>query len=626
MYGNVQLNKIYMSIITIPNPQTKTFVQSNTSDVLGTMQNSFNIDLQENVGKMRVGKRMLIGSTISDVASMYCPVAFAYAYKTGSDSSIFSLTGNNGGTGRVSYQAGIHNNATQDATSNSPADIDNRYSDMMVASNGYLYATSGDTLYEMDGNGNWSATTRSLSGSTSTHMLTSYAGRLYITDLYNSITSCDISSGAMGTLSTVGNSYHVRLGLDSEASVITFIRSSASRIWIGTINRRGGKGYIHEWDGQSTAVTRSYRLESSGALSCVIKDEIPYVVDTNGDLLAFNGGTFQKLTGFYRKNRKTKLINPLSSYNNRFIHPNGISVIDGKVNILINNLNNDYTGTIEETIHSGIYEYTPENGLVHKHSFGLTNSAGTISDYGQIRVKQVGALSEIIIRDSATSTTNGSFLAGVRLYTDATTEAGYIFYDDTNDTLQKYGYFITPQIESSQLTDTWQKIFVKNKKLINSSDRIYIKSRTEEDTGVEATITFTSTTTFTVLNSAVDISQYWTAGTGGEVEITQGIGGGKCSHITNAVNVAGTWTVTVDETYTGATTQTAKARFMKWNKLKTINNAESINTQVQQFTEFPIPEYDQNDTFIQFKICFLFSGKNEMHSLNIISKTNQPLI
>lgn len=603
-----------MSIITIPNPQTKTFVQSNTSDVLGTMQNSFNIDLQENVGKMRVGKRMVAQTDDSLVtASMYCPVAFAYH-----NSKIYTVAGNNSDTGKIITQTGLHNNASEDTSTNAPADLNTKYSDMIVASNGYLYATSGDTLYECNDSGTWNATTRSLP--LGTHQLTSYAGRLYVTTLSNQILSCDTSTGSFGVLTSIGNTYSLRVGgLDSGANTITFIRASASRIWIGTVNQKGGKGYIHEWDGQATVATRSYRLEASGALACVIKDEAPYVVDTNGDLLAFNGGTFQKLTGFYRKNRKTKLYNPTATNNQRFIHPNGMSVIDGRINILINNLNNDYTGTIEETIHSGVYEYTPENGLVHKHALTLTRPSETIKDYGQIRVKQVGALSEILIPDSATSTTNGSFLAGARVYTDATTEAGYIFYDDTNDTLEKYGYFITPQIESSQLTDTWQKIYLKNKKLINSSDRIYIKSRTEEDTGVEATITWTSTTTFTVLNSAVDVSNYWASGTGGEIEITQGIGGGKTAHITNAVNNSGTWTVTVDETFTGAT-GTAKARFMKWNKVGVIDN------QVQQFTEFPIPEYDQNDTFIQFKICFLFKGKNEMHSLNIISKTNQPLI
>lgn len=604
-----------MSKITIPNPQTKTFVQSNTSDVLGTIQNSFNIDLQENVGKLRVGKRMVAQTDNSLVtSSIYCPVAFAYH-----NSKIYTVAGNNADTGKIITQTGLHNNAVEDTSTNAPTDMNTKYSDMIVASNGYLYATSGTKLYECNESGTWNATTRALS--VGVHQLTSYAGRLYVTDIQNQIKSCDISTGTFGVLSSVGSQYSLRVGgLDSGANTITFIRASASRIWIGTVNQKGGKGYIHEWDGQSTLATRSYRLESSGALACVIKDEIPYVVDTNGDLLAFNGGTFQKLTGFYRKNRKTKLYNPTGTYNQRFIHPNGMSVIDGRINILINNRNNDYTSTIEETIHSGIYEYTPENGLVHKHALTLTRPSETIKDYGQIRVKQVGALSEILIPDSATSTTNGSFLAGARVYTDSTTEAGYIFYDDTNDTLQKYGYFITPQIESSEVNDTWQKIYVKYKKLINSSDRIYIKSRTEEDTGVEATITWTSTTTFTVPNSSVVVSDYWTSGTGGEIEITQGIGGGKTAHITNAVLATGTWTVTVDETFTGATTQTAKARFMKWNKVGVIDN------QVEQFTEFPIPAVNQVNTFIQFKLCFLFTGKNEMHSSNIISKTNKPLI
>lgn len=604
-----------MSTITIPNPQTKNFVQSNTSDVLGSLQNSFNIDLQENVGKLRIGKRMLIGTTISDAASMYCPVAFAYH-----NSKVYSLVGNNTGTGKVATQTGIHNNATDDSSSNAPTDIDNRYSDMLVASNGYLYATSSGYIHACSGA--WQSSPQSISAGV--HMLTSYVGRLYISALDYKIYSAALTTSGTGIGAYVtSGSYTVELGVDEQ---ITFMRPAASQIWIGTINKKGGKGRMYSWDGQSTAVNASYRLEASGALSCVIKDDVPYIVDTNADLLVFNGGGFEKVTGFYRKNRKTKLTNPLSPTNNRFIHPNGMSVIDGRVNMLINNLNNDYTGTIEETIHSGIYEYTQQNGLIHKHSLGLTNSSATIIDYGQVRVKQVGALSEIIIPDSATSTTNGSFLAGARIYTDASgTEAGYIYYDDTNDTLEKFGYTITPQIESSQLTDLWQKVYIKNKKLINSSDRIYLKSRTEEDVGVEATITWTSTTAFTVLNSAVVISDYWTNGTGGEVEILQGVGSGKCSHITNAVNNAGTWTVTVDETYTGATA-TAKARFMKWNKLKTIEGAESINNQVQQFTEFPIPEYDSNDTFIQFKLCFLFKGKNELHSINIISKTSQPLV
>ncbi|MFK5284045.1 hypothetical protein ACI3PL_31150, partial [Lacticaseibacillus paracasei] len=77
------------------------------------------------------------------------------------------------------------------------------------------------------------------------------------------------------------------------------------------------------------------------------------------------------------------------------------------------------------------------------------------------------------------------------------------------------------------------------------------------------------TTTFTVPNSSIDLTSYWTANTGAEVEITQGLGSVKCAHIINTSLAGGTWTVTVDETFTSAT-GTSKARFAFWNKMGVI--------------------------------------------------------
>jgi len=607
-----------MSIITIPNPQTKSLVQPNTSDVLGSIYISQNLDVQENTGRIRLGKRMIVNSqdTDSGLSDLYNPVAF-----TTHNNVIYTLGGSTSGAGKA-YKNGstsLDANFTADLTSNAPAEVDSRYSDMISASNGMMYATGNTKLYECSG-GTWSATTRSLT-TAGAHMLASYAGRIYVTNLGNTIVSADISTGSMGVLSTVGNSYALRIGLDTAATVITFIRASASRIWIGTVNTAGGKGYVYSWDGQSTLVTNSYRLESSGALSCVIKDEIPYIMDANGDLLAFNGGTFQKLTGFNRSNG-FRLKNNTQSSNTRFIHPNGMSIIQGNIHILINNENNNYATDIEDTIPSGVWEYTQANGLVHKYGLGSSTSGGTITDYGQNRVSRIGALSELNRRSTDTgANTNGSFYAGGTIYTDASSTKACIWYDDINDTLQKAGVYVSPFIESSQVTDVFQKFFVKHKKFLNSTDKIVVKTRTEDEVPVEATITWTSTTTFTVPNSSVVVSNYWTSGTGGEVEVTQGLGSCKCAHITNAVNNSGTWTVTVDETFTSAT-GTSKARFANWNKI-----TPQIDTnQVMQYQEFSLPEEDQNDIYIQFKIWMLFTGKNEIHSISIISKTQQPLV
>ena len=595
-----------MSIITIPNPQTKSLVQPNTSDVLGSIYASQNLDVQENVGRIRVGERLVVNSDSSDsgLSALYNPVAFVPF-----NSKVYTLGGSTSANGGI-YASGtsqLQSTFTIDTTGTEPTDIDSRYSDMVLGSNAVLYATSGNKLYENTA-GTWSASTQSLTAA-GVHMMTVYASRLYVTNLVNKIYSADIATGTTGSLATSGSYTLTVGGIESEANTITFLRASASRIWIGTVNTKGGKGYVHEWDGQSTLVTRSYRLESSGALACVIKDEIPYIVDSNGDLLAWNGGTFQKLTGFNRKGKKSRLKAPVSSSNTRFIHPNSMAIVDGRINILINNQNDDNNGTIVDTIPSGVWEYTQENGLIHKNSLGLTKSGGTIIDYGQNRVAQVGAITELI-SGSVGASSNGTFLVGARIFTDATTEKAIISYEDTNDTLQKAGVYVSPYIESSQLTDVFQKFIVKHKKFLNSTDKFVVKTRTEEEEGVEATITWTSTTTFTVPNSSVVVSNYWTSGTGGEVEVTQGLGSGKCTHITNAVNNAGTWTVTVDETFTSAT-GTSKARFNNWNKLEPL----VAENQVLQYKEYPIPEEDQNDIYIQFKIWILFTGKNEIHSM-----------
>lgn len=592
--------------IIIPNPQTKTWTQPNNSDVFGTIYMSQNLDIQENYSRMRIGKRLIVNAqdTDSGLEKMHNPVAFAVANNT-----LWTLGGTTAGDGRVYYNSNteLTNNFGVDVLSNSPTDIDSRYSDMVLGSNGNLYCTSGDALYELNFSTGWDATPYSLTIG-GPHMLAVYASRLYVSNGGNTIVSSDISTTAYGALTTIGNSYSIQLGLDTDASIITFIKASASRLWIGTVNTRGGKGYIYEWDGQSTLATRSYRLESSGALSCVIKDEIPYVVDTNGDLIAFNGGTFQKLVGFNRKKNKARLYNATRGDNTRFIHPNGMSVINGRVNILINNLNGDYAGTVEEQIPSGIWEYTPENGLIHKHGFTLAKAGETITDYCQVRVARVGALTEIITRSQdVDSDTNGSFLAGGAVYTDATSIKAVVSYEDTNDTLQKAGIYVTPMIEASGVYDLWQKVVTKYRQLLNSTDKIILKTRTVEADPTEATITYTSTTTFT---TTTDISAY---AVGDEIEFIQGVGAGRTAHITN-ITGSGTYTVTVDETITGATTQTAKVRFGKWNKVGTISG------QTLQFSEFAIPKDNQSNVMIQCKVCFLFTGKNEMYSLAIISQ------
>lgn len=590
----------------IPNAQTKKLTQTNTSNILGELWATFNIDLTENEGNIRLGKRLIINTGTADVAEITSyPAAFSVLGTTK-----YAVAGASG-TGYVFSNSTPYPSVASFAkivASGSPATVDSEYSDMMVSNNSLYVSTKSNSVYRFDGS-SWTTFTVGASDAAYAHMLTSYAGRTYMSKLGSSIQSWDSSD----TVATLGNANTLQLS-NTDSNIITFLRSSSNRIWIGVVNKLGGKGYIYEWDGAALQVTKSYRLESAGALACVIKDDVPYVIDANGALLVWNGGTFKKIAQFNRR-RNRLLWNPLSQTNNRFIHPNGMSIVNGKINILIDGRNYDATAnsaSVEETIASGIWEYDEAKGLYHKHAFGLSKAGATIKDYGGARIAGAGALAELNIADTA-SGRDGTFLAGATYYTDATTTTSAIFYNNSIDTEQKAGYLVTTKIRPEAtkigptLTATWQKLFITFRKLLASTDRIVVKYRAVEQEPTTMTITWASTTSFTTTDS--NMANY---AVGDEVEVISAIGSGMCSHITAISVNAGTYTVTVDETHTGAT-GTAKARFQKWIKI-----AEVSSDQTSTWKEAGFPTANGmplSSTWIQIKIWMLFTGQDELEYL-----------
>lgn len=583
--------------------------QPNDSDFNGTLYASFNIDTTENEGTLRLGKRLLLNLGTADDASLTSyPVGFATFANT---AGIYTVAGATVWASTASYPSSAFVKLVDGVggVSNPPITCNSLYSDIQALGSVLYVSADEDKVYYTADGLSWSNFTKGTAGSP--HMMTAYQGNMYMTNGGNTIVSWTAARADVVTLTLTDSN-------------ITFLRSSSNRIWVGTINATG-KGYVHEWDGISAQVTKSYRMEAQGALACVIKDDIPYVMDSNGSILVWNGGTFKKLESFRRKNNKL-LLHALNATNNRFIHPNGMSIVSGKIHILIDGRNDSGSTppTIEETIPSGVWEYDENKGLIHKYSFGQTKSAGTIVDFGQFRIAGAGALSEANYPNTAAAR-NGIFLCGATYYTNASSTTSGIFYDDSNDTLQKAGYFITAKLQaadengSPSVQNVWGNVYTNYRKLLNAADEITVKYRVYDQDSIEATITWINNTSFTVLNSAVVVSDYWVSGTGGEVEIVNGVGGGMCSHITNAVLSTGTWTVTVDETYTGAT-GTARARFQNWKKVSEINYNSPTPNGVT---------YDQGSTgdltnWIQFKVWMLFTGKNEIERMLIINKDTNP--
>lgn len=569
-------------------PSQLGYKQTNRSDTLGSLWSTMGIDLQSNLGKVRVSPRLRINSQVSDLADLGVPVAFKY-YSGAFRAVAGTRTFNGGATPNAVF--------TLDASSGFASDYTANSSDMEVF-NGRLWASTTDELLSNGSAGTFGTwTTRGALSAGLIHILRFFAkfNRLYVTN-GTTVLSVDTSD----VLVTTGD-YSVSLQF---GQVITSMAMNSSYVWIGTSSKdvSNGMGAIVKWDGISSTAL-SYPMTSRGifALANDPARDVIYAMDANGALLKYNGAGFSEVGRLPYTNHLP--FNPDGVVSDRFIHPNGLSVTkNDTVLALINNLNNDNGATIEENIPSGLWEWSEENGFVHRQSFSY-NIVGnaTITDYGQNRISRVGALANVNL-PSTTAGRNGTIMAGATIYTDATTTTNAIFINDSLDTIQKAGYFVTTKIFSDQVEDTWQKFFVRHKKLLDSGDIISVKYRTSEEAPVEATITWTTTTTFT---TTTDVSAY----TNYEVEVLQGKGSGKTAKITTIVNNAGTYTVTVDSVFTGATSGTAKARFQKWIQL---------GTQTSQAQSYFETQVNRQSTWIQFKVALQFKGTDEVddHSLS----------
>jgi len=590
-------------------PPQGRWTQKNTGDSMGSIWSSFNLDLTLKEGEVKVTRLVHKQSTSADLANLGLPVGFVRQdIGTGTQNApIMTVAG-----ARVFQNSnGVVSSAfAQDARTTNPTTCDSERSDI-ANFNGYAYVTTAsNSVYKTNSTSAW--TTFTAGGADPTqHILCQYADRLYMQRVYSQV----ISWNTADTVATSGQ-YTLTIPNDTQ-NIITFMKAASDRIWIGTINSLGGQGNIYSWDGNSGNPVR-YKLSSSGAVSGVVKDDVLYTVDTNGKLLVFNGGTFVEIARFPNFNR-APFYNYLNVSNDRFIHPNGMAVVEDKIKILIKTSEIFANTPTEEMCPSGIWEYDKDIGLHHKYSISfLDENSASITDYGQSRLAKVGALTYVKNINSGNSS-NGTLIAGVQYYTDATNTRFGIFYDDNNDNYLKTGYLVTTKIPSSAITDVWQRLVLKYNAFSSSSVKIVAKYRTV-DGGTkdnplpnEATITWTSTTTFT---TAV-ISGYEHI-VGDEVEIVQGAGAGMCSHISAISDNGSTYTVTVDEVHTGASSGTAIARFQKWKKLGSVSDT----TSTFKIMGFPSAA---SSNYLQLKVWMLMYGSDELKEIDIASVVSQPL-
>lgn len=595
-----------------PQNQNYTYLQTNRSDDLGSLWSTFNLDFQSNLGTMRVAPRLKINTSTTDKANLGSPTVFKVF-----DDRYFTIAG-----ARVFKTSSAYNPASsfgEDGSAGVQTNYDPSDADLEVFDS-KLWATGNGSLYSKASNGSgtgaWTLLSTSPSG-TSLMVVGRKFNRLYVTTGTSQVDSTD------GTTYAASGDYTIQLGNSTE-NTITSICETSDFIWLGTTNNSSQNGYgsVYAWDGISAQATNRYYLTAPGAYAMVSYNNIPYVMDTFGILSKFTGTGFEEIG---RLPFSDKLLEDgssgFASGNTRYIHPKGIiPTRNGTFLVFVFNNYDDPTDSISENCPSGIYEWSEQFGFTHKYSLTYNETgSSTITDYGQNQLG-TGAADAFVSglaqawTPSDSSSRNGMIMCGATFFTNATAQTSAIFVDDSLNTTQKKGYFVTTWIPSGEVEDKWLRAWIVFRKFLDSSDSIVLKYRNYEEDPIYATITWVNTTSFT---TTTDITAYgptatgFNGTTGGEVEGIQGTGSGQCAHITNIVNNGGTYTVTVDSAFTGVTTGTARARFQKWIKL----NPE-VTGQIKSWEQMAILA---NGVRIQIKGCLTFLGNDEFYKLAIFS-------
>jgi len=592
-------------MIRIPTIERK-FVQTNRSNLLGNLWSSWNIDLDSNPGAIRLGKRWKINTKSGDVgitADFDVPVAFQPF-----DNFVFAICGGkvykNGGQNLTSpFVADISTGVTADYTSS--------YSDMTIFSDSLVTTTDTKVYSKVSntlGTGAW--TERATGLTSSYHKLVYFKkfDRLYVSSGF-SITSCDTS----WLFSTFSDDYYLSTGNSvlANTGVVSTMVASSDSIWIAMYHHGingdslSSLASVYEWDGFSHQVTREHKLPAASVYAMILVNNVPHVMDSNGILRKFSGYSFEEI-GRLPLRSEQYLGDPYSILaDGRFIHPNGMAATEnGTIQVLVCNIN--VNGTENENLPSGIWEWSKDSGFVHKSSISYMQSGTTtVSDYGQNVISKVGALTRVKL---GSTSAQGTWLMGAEYYTDSSAVKSAILTDEPypSDLPIRYGYFVTSWMLSEGLRDSWQNMFARYRKFLGENDKITGKYRLLESDPVTITIIWVTTSSFT---TTTDVSSY----VGYEVEVLQGKGSGKCSHITSVSFSNPNYTVTLDETYVGAS-GTGKARIQNWTKIPALNQGTDQ-------AEFPI---GQTAVRIQAKICLEMTGDADFYDLSIINKVHQP--
>lgn len=595
-------------MIPIPTQDTKKFTQLNSSDLLGSLFSTRNMDF-EKPGYAKLARRVKYvkqnasnGSSPNNLGIIFAIIydVIQALYVSVTNAGVWNSTSN---TNITTW--------TKDTGSNGPGDSTDG-----IFWNGALYVITQSTYVCKKLSGTWSRI--STSGVAPT---TSSVVHPAVINVKNN-TLCYGDANILRQINS-DDSAGTALTLPAQY-VITSVAYAGDRVWIGTYDKSGGNARVFVWDGISDEAQASYDAKSQIVASMCDYGESVAIVNGLGQLLINNGGAFIQKAAFPIFYEKEYWYTSLGIHRVPVL-PKGMKSNGDYIYINIGTSIVTATGYRKGVPYmpAGLWCYDPEIGLYHKYAPSVYQTTG---DFGQSQVASAAGAVGFLMDPTIVS---GSL--------PSLAEASDVFFGaqlikESNDSANTYncicsptsgvnrGYLITSKIPSLDVTDLVQKLYIKWKVLHESTDKIVVSLRNTDRFGIpfvseslaNVGITWTSTTVFTTTST-----DFANAAVGDEVEILSGLSAGYSAHISSIVLATGTYTVTLDTAIGGANGNTGNVQVSNFKIVKTIDN-----TRTKGYMEIPI---GKSSKWTQIKIEL--QGENvELEELQVINKRKKPSV
>lgn len=576
-----------MSIIKIPNPQTKQWSQLNKGDLLGTLYATRNIDL-DSPGILKLAQRTrTIGSTTSGYFNLaYAILLYQDDYWVVSN-RLFKLPRD------LSSFAG-------DALANTPAMNSEFITDGCVWNNS-MYVSGGDT------SGTPSYKVSKLNGTTWTKNWSSaaftYTGTIYSHPIEPNVTNANLLVGDRNYLLKCDAAGTMTTALTLPAIYdINWIRRGRNVNYIGLKASPAGQGAVAIWDGLDTTIEANaiIPIGATTPMSGVVDESgVLHIIQSDGRLMRFNGSGFNYEAELppYRDYLMRKDWGGTDSGQQRVIN-RGMALVRGRIHIAIDSSFSSANGY--PSFPSGVWVYDEENkAFYQKYSPSYIN---TISDFGQMSTtSSISAICPVYEGSGSTGsfspnyrdpaeTVGGSLIFGARVAGPSGVNRNLV----SATTGENRGQFTTSKIESQNILDGHVSLWCKFTGVKTATDKIILKYRTvyrDPINTVTSGVIWVSSTVFTT-NDDVSL-----AVVGDEVTIRSRGGAGSTAHISAISYSAPTYTITLDEAIIGVSVNDFITVIIdNWTKLNT--TISYLDTKGYKQVSLPIAP---NSTWIQIR-------------------------